>query len=280
MPGMETAIIGAAVSSAVSAGANKLFGGKKQSAGSTFGGINMPGVLSGSMGPGGVVQFSSGLGAYTGDMDTNAREQVNALDELRGQIIPGFGKLSSATGAVYDQRRADLRDAQRAATGDLRANIARRKILGSSFADDSLSRLDAEYQKQQNALAAEQGQLQAQNALQELDASLKTLTQRGEIRRQLVLDKVELMGMQANQALQFAQLASGAMQASTELNANLLKQSATAKGAQFGGLANAAGDYASSNIGSWLNTAAGGSGGGGNTSAASNAFSLAVPGLS
>lgn len=60
------------------------------------------------------------------------------LDSLRGQVKPGFGVLTDIA------RQSGTR-----AVGDLKETLNRRKILGSSFANDSIARVKAEFAQQE-----------------------------------------------------------------------------------------------------------------------------------
>lgn len=70
------------------------------------------------------------------------------LQQLGKQFRPGFGRLSAAAQAIIGDRR-------RAAVSDLRDMFARRRISGSSFASDAISRTEAEFARQQQMANAE-----------------------------------------------------------------------------------------------------------------------------
>jgi len=66
---------------------------------------------------------------------------------LRGQVEPGFGRLSTLRQGALDDvlgglglraeaAKANIEAAQRGAIGDLRSNLARRRVAGSSFASN------------------------------------------------------------------------------------------------------------------------------------------------
>jgi len=78
----------------------------------------------------------SGLsGAY---MDAS-----NEFGDLKGVVEPGFGRLTEAgVRAIRDARRSEL--------SDLRKNLSRRRVLGSSFAQDDRNRTMAEWQKRED----------------------------------------------------------------------------------------------------------------------------------
>ena len=72
------------------------------------------------------------------DMQLGLGDYANELGALREQLTPGFGALTKA--------RVDrLENQKRKAVGDLRENLARRRLGGSSFAGDAEARVAREY---------------------------------------------------------------------------------------------------------------------------------------
>ena len=61
-----------------------------------------------------------------------------AYGDLLSQITPGFGRLSNA-------RRDEIERAAQKGVGNLRDQLARRRVAGSSFANDQIGSLRAEY---------------------------------------------------------------------------------------------------------------------------------------
>lgn len=108
---------------------------------------------------------SNGTLTRTGDIgmgyDASVGSAIDDLTKLQGDVIPGYGALT-------DARVGAAQDAGRAATSNLRGDLARRKIIGSSFADDAIARSELETGKQV-------GQAKAQSFLEELDATSKII---------------------------------------------------------------------------------------------------------
>ena len=76
--------------------------------------------------------------ALVSDMQLGLGDYANELGALREQLTPGFGELTKA--------RVDrLENQKRKAVGDLRENLARRRLGGSSFAGDAEARVAREY---------------------------------------------------------------------------------------------------------------------------------------
>ena len=89
---------------------------------------------------------------------------IEATQGLIGQVRPGFGALTTARVNEIVNRGA-------AARSDLRANLARRRVLGSSFANDVLGRFDQQ-------LAQDVGEAKAVSFLEELDLTNRLIGQR------------------------------------------------------------------------------------------------------
>lgn len=79
------------------------------------------------------------------------------LTALRGEVRPGFGRLT-------ESRIAGLRDQQRRSVGNLREELSRRRVAGSSFATREISALESEFGRQEDFIRAE-------SFLQELGAT-------------------------------------------------------------------------------------------------------------
>lgn len=95
--------------------------------------------------------------------DTRLPRILSDLDTTRAGTTPGFGALTAA-------RVQSAKDAGAAGISNLRGDLARRKVLGSSFASDALSRAELEVGKAV-------GEAKAQSFLEELDAMTKILQQ-------------------------------------------------------------------------------------------------------
>lgn len=65
------------------------------------------------------------------------------IQGLQGEVRPGFGRLTESGVQAIRQKAAE-------ASGNLRANLARRGLAGASFASDLQTRLDAEYGQLEN----------------------------------------------------------------------------------------------------------------------------------
>lgn len=89
---------------------------------------------------------------------------LSSLNEQIDLVKPGFGALT-------DARVSAIRDAGLSRRSDLRSNLADRRVLGSSFADDALNRLDVEVGRQE-------AEAKALSFLEELDTTNRLISQR------------------------------------------------------------------------------------------------------
>lgn len=88
-------------------------------------------------------------------------QQASDIAGLRPLVAPGFSAFRQAG-------LADLTTQQQSNISNLRDNLAQRRVLGSSFAGDAISRANAEF-------SAKRDQFIAQSYLQEVDASNKLI---------------------------------------------------------------------------------------------------------
>lgn len=103
-------------------------------------------------------------------------ETYSGLTGLLDQVHPGFG-------AVTDARTRAIDEARQKTTGDLRDNLSRRRLAGSSFAADSMTRTEAEF-------ANKMADARAQSFLEEMDATSKLLDQRFKVRQDVVTQEL------------------------------------------------------------------------------------------
>lgn len=110
-------------------------------------------------------------------------EELSGIREL---TRPGFSAFREAGLGQIENRRT-------AAVGNLRDNLARRRVLGSSFGQDTVARTEAEF-------AQEAGQFAAATTLQELD-TFRALTERiSEFQQNEVLTFLNEMNLQVDVA--------------------------------------------------------------------------------
>lgn len=188
------AIAGPLASAAVSFGAQKLFGKGSKSEARALGAPEAVDIdLSKFRPDSGLQNFS--FGGFQGgirddtlsvlkdprriaalqDFGRKLTNEASAFGRLREQVAPGFGRLT-------DSRVQAVQDARRKAIGNLRDNLSRRRVLGSSFGADALSRAEAEFGKAE-------GDVRAQSFLEELDATTSLLDRQTQAHR-AIADRV------------------------------------------------------------------------------------------
>lgn len=151
-------ITGAILGSAISAGANyglgKLFGGKKGSAQAPLANFRPAGFsgggLSAAAGNDGNINVTASperLGLVRDVADTYG-QLSDELGGIRARVAPGVSDLRAV-------RMAEIENARTSAIGNLRDNLARRRILGSSFGQDALVRAENEFGLAKDKVAAE-----------------------------------------------------------------------------------------------------------------------------
>lgn len=101
---------------------------------------------------------------------------------LRGELRPGFGRLTRS-------RVEELRGLRGRAVGNLREELSRRRVLGSSFAAREIGALESEFAQQED-------QIRAEAFMQELDAT-----------NQLLMQELGTFGAEAGLISQEAQMA-------------------------------------------------------------------------
>jgi hypothetical protein len=134
-------------------------------------------------------------------------QQAQDIGSLRSQFTPGASALrSSLMGALQNNRTQAL--------GNLRDNLAQRRILGSSFAQDSLARADHEYQ---------QGikQIQDQTFLQELAAQQQLIQQQYAASRGQFQTHLDELNLEAGLASDLTGKASAALSSAATTQAQL-----------------------------------------------------------
>lgn len=228
------ALAGALGSAAISAGASALFGSKKSKAApatnfanayfspaefkTALADMSNPGKNIATFNAGGLsTQFNNGTATVTSD--TNRAGQVTGisdafaaqaakLGELAGQIAPGTSALRSA-------QLQDIENSRRAAIGDLRENLNRRRVLGSSFAQDALIRADKDYNEQSAKVIAE-------TYMTELEATHTLANETFAATRQQFATLLNESNLQAGIAGELASQATEVMSAATRLKSQLM----------------------------------------------------------
>lgn len=209
--GLAGTIAGSVASGAAAGIAGKVLGG-----GSSF---RTPSLRRDVVTPGGSIRVREGgtqatfgrsalMDSLLGEVRSAGEFGTARVDDLLGRVRPGFGELTDARVTAIDRAR------ERTAS-DLRGALGRRRLLGSSFAADALTRADKEF--------AEQEQLaRAQSFLEELDLTARLIDQRTNLATRAAAVEIDQANFETAAA---ANILSGVQSVATE-NARLLGEMA------------------------------------------------------
>ncbi|MGH9425377.1 MAG: hypothetical protein ACRD2L_03605, partial [Terriglobia bacterium] len=152
------------------------------------------------------------------------------------------------------QRLQQLRNTKDQAIGNLRENLQQRRVLGSSFAQDTITRGEAEFAEQEDRIVAE-------TFLQELEATHSLINEEFTVGRGQFTTWMDELNLQADIAAKLTSGATAALQQAAAVKADLAAKEAQASGQFFGQLfkpvANAIGQAVAgpdTGIGHWTTT--------------------------
>lgn len=151
--------------------------------------------------------------AAVGGVASTFGQQASDIGGLRQQWAPGASALrSSLMTSLQNNRTQGL--------GNLRDNLAQRRVLGSSFAQNSLASADQEYQQQIQ-------QIQAQTFLQELGAQQQLIQQQYTAARGQFQTGLDEMNLEAGLASDLTGRATSALASAATTQAQLDLQART-----------------------------------------------------
>lgn len=223
------AVAGSLASSAASFGLSKLgessLSGAAANPTAGLASFAPPGIDAGglktSFGSGGVgVSSSRNRRGLVGNLASTFPEQAGEIAGLRGLVAPGVSALRSS-------RLGEIENARRRSVGNLRENLQRRRVLGSSFGQDAVVRAEKEFAQERERVAAE-------STLQELEMTHALIGEEFNARRGEFSTFLDEMNLQANLATQIATGATATLGSMAQLEARLAAQEAQSSGAFFG----------------------------------------------
>lgn len=222
---MPSSLIAPVVGAGVSFGLNKLFGGKKPQApiqnfapaGINAGGLNTS-FAGGNIG---ITPSAERLG-FVNDVSNTFGELGDELGILRSKVAPGISELRAS-------RLAEIDSARDRSIGDLRENLQRRRVLGSSFGADAISRAESEF-------GAARAKVAGETFLQELELSNQFIEREFGARRAAIQTKLDELNLEANLAATLAGKATDTLGANARMMAQLNALEAQNAGKFFGGL--------------------------------------------
>lgn len=138
--------------------------------------------------------------------------QADELGGLQRLVQPGFGRLTkSAIRAVRDARRSSM--------GDLRQNLARRRVRGSSFGADDISRTASEFSKREDEATA-------QAFVRELGLSNEIVNQKATAKANSFLQTLSQFNLETQLAAQISNGVTGVLGNNAQLMSNLTNSGA------------------------------------------------------
>ncbi len=246
---MPTSLIAPVIGAGVSWGLGKLTGGGGSSGSSQapLQNFQPPGFQGGGFG----TKF--GPGGLTITPTAERLSSVRGLQDVFGNLAGELGGMKSKVAPGISDLRAsrlgEVENARAQAIGNLRENLARRRVLGSSFGQDALSRAESEFAGQRDRVAAE-------SFLQEFELTNQLINQQfGALRGQAQTGLDEL-NLEAEIGAKLSGGATNAMASNAKALAELNAKEAAGQGKFFGDLiqpiAGAAGKAAGSFFGDFL----------------------------
>lgn len=152
--------------------------------------------------------FSSGglngnwsVNNYSVTPDANRMAQVGGLSNTYNQLGNETGALRSTVAPGYNDllksRLASFNNDAASAIGTLNQNLASRRVLGSSFGQDTLTRANNQFAQQRDAIVAD-------NFLKSLQASNQLLGQQYDAYSKAFQNNLNELNLEANMASQFS----------------------------------------------------------------------------
>lgn len=142
-------------------------------------------------------------------------DAATAFGNLRSQWTPGESALRAA-------QLQSIENARQANISDLRQNLAKRAVLGSSFAQDAQTRANLDYENQKNNVIS-------QTYLQELDAQHQLIGDQYTAAANAVSSKINELNLEGNLGTQLTSQAQDALKSYAQLQAQLATDAAQLK---------------------------------------------------
>ena len=139
------------------------------------------------------------------------------LGNLRGLVTPGQGLFTNAVRDIFGSAR-------RRSIGNLRDSLARRRVLGSSFAADAIGRREATIDQAERAALAEAN-------LAEIDANFRILQSENQALIQEASQQLQNLNLEAEIAANISQTVTSALGGLAAERSQLFKERAQGFGA-------------------------------------------------
>lgn len=169
------------------------------------------------------VTRSPGLTSLLNSIQSRSGELAGSLGGLLSRIAPGVSELRAS-------RLQGLENRRRRAIGNLRDNLARRRIAGSSFASDAITRSELAFEQEADRIRAE-------STMTEIEATQQLLQQQAAADIQGFNAALSQMNFESTLGAQLATSTSDAINAAMQFNAGLQQQENAADQAALGDIA-------------------------------------------
>ncbi len=236
---LGTALAGSALTAGANIGLSRLLNPKSGSSQAPLTNFRLPGFTGG-----GLSAVAGNDGSYSvaasperfglvGNVAGLFGKQADEFGALRPSVAPGVSDLRAA-------RLSEIEDARTRAVGNLRENLQRRRVLGSSFGQDTLARAENEFGQAKERVAAE-------SFLQELELTNQLIQQQYEAGRQQYQTSLNELNLQADVGAKLAANASTTLGTNARFLAEMNAKEAASAGKfyieNFQPVTKAAGNY-------------------------------------
>lgn len=192
---------------------------------------------------GNMMNISSGLGRskLIKEIQALLGGQAQQIKGQLGEITPGFGRLTEAGLAAVANARESFSRNRRRIIGDLRSNLQRRRVEGSSFAQDALAGAESEMELRSREIDQMEKQVRAESFLKEFAMKQDLMQRQFEKESQSLQVALGNMNFEATLGAQLSGGMMGAMQQSNALQAQLAMMNLQGQGQLLGQLINLGG---------------------------------------
>jgi hypothetical protein len=178
-------------------------------------------------------ELQSQIGGLQSALSKRALEFANLRKGLTKDISPIIGGLRTAgVEAIRGRRRRTI--------GDLRENLQRRRVAGSSFGADALSRAEAEFAKEEAEFGAEVGVKEFEMEQQLLERNMQLLDQETQANIESFNVGLTQSNLEAGLAAQISTAYSGIAAENARAISDIMAQYAAARANIVGSIAGAA----------------------------------------
>lgn len=159
-----------------------------------------------------------------GEASSLFKSQAGDIRSLREKVRPGFSEFRKSLAGVKEARLGRLGAAKTSSLGNLREDLARRRIQGSSFGQDAFGRREAEFSRLEDEILADTGIQEAETFMRELEVTRSLIGQEGELARAAVQVFIDSLNLEAGIATQLVTNATDALAGNAQVQAQMLQR--------------------------------------------------------